>query len=134
MRIVVRVVFAVIALLAVAAAFVLIASESGEVLVLQTHDAAGATHETRIWVVDDGDHTWVRAGDPHSSWLINIQQTPAVSATRAGKTANFTAVPDVAARDRINALMRAKYGWADAYIALLFGREDATPIRLDPSS
>jgi len=28
----------------------------------------------------------------------------------------------------------AKYGIADRYIAALFGRDDATPIRLDPSS
>jgi hypothetical protein len=132
MRIIVRLVLAVVALLAVVVAFELIASESGEVVVVQTLDAAGAAHETRLWVVDEGDRAWIRAGNPQSTWLINIQQNPAVTVTRAGSAGNYTAVPDVASRARINDLMRAKYGWADAYIGALFGRDDATPIRLDP--
>jgi hypothetical protein len=44
----------------------------------------------------------------------------------------YTAVPDPASRDRLNAHFAAKHGWADGYIGALFGREDATPIRLDP--
>jgi hypothetical protein len=28
--------------------------------------------------------------------------------------------------------MRDKYGWADQLIGLLFGRDDAIPIRLNP--
>ena len=134
MRIIVRIVLAVLALLAVVVALEVIASESGEVVVVQTTDATGAAQETRLWVVDEGDRAWIRAGNPQSTWLINIQKTPAVTVTRDGKTANYTAVPDVASRDRINDLMRAKYGWADSYIGMLFGRDDATPIRLDPSS
>ena len=134
MRIVVRIVLALLALLAVVVAFEVIASESGEVVVVQTLDASGAPHETRLWVVDDGGRAWIRAGNPQSSWLINIQQDPAVTVTRGEDTAQYTAVPDVASRDRINGLMRDKYGWADRYIDALFGREDATPIRLDPSS
>ncbi len=35
-------------------------------------------------------------------------------------------------RVEINRLMREKYGWADAFIALMFGREEAIPLRLDP--
>jgi hypothetical protein len=134
MRIVVRIVLAVLALLAVVVAFEVIASESGEIVVVQTTDAAGAPYETRLWVVDEGDRAWIRAGNPQSAWLIHIQQNPAVTVTRDGQTATYTAVPDVASRDRINDLMRAKYGWADSYIGMLFGRDDATPIRLDPSS
>ena len=40
----------------------LLASESGEVLVLETLDAEGQPHETRIWVVDDAGAFWVRGG------------------------------------------------------------------------
>ena len=43
----------------------LLASESGEVLVLETLDAEGQRHETRIWVVDDAGAVWVR-GAPDS--------------------------------------------------------------------
>ncbi len=133
MRIIVRILLALFALVIAIGALEIAASESGEVVVLQTQDAAGAKQETRVWVVDEGGHAYIRAGDPRSSWLLNIQKNPAVEVERGGKSAAFTAVPDVASRDRINAALLAKYGWADRVIAALFGREDATPIRLDPA-
>ena len=42
----------------------------------------------------------------------------------------MTAVP--AKRAELNALMREKYGWADAYIGFFISRAEAVPIRLDP--
>jgi hypothetical protein len=134
MRIVFRVVLALLALQGVVVAVEVIASESGEVVVVQTRDAYGAPPATRHRIVYEGGRGWVRAGNPQSSWLLNIQQNPAVTVTRGETTAPYTAVPDVASRDRVNELMRDKYGWADMYIDALFGREDATPIRLDPPS
>jgi hypothetical protein len=110
------------------------ASESGEVVVLKTktEHATKPDHETRIWVVDDEGRQWVRAGQPQSSWLLAIQRDPLVEMVRGEHSAAYTAVPDISARDRMNALFRAKYGWADAYIDLLFGHTKSTPIRLDP--
>jgi hypothetical protein len=111
----------------------MIASErGGEVVTLRTTDAAGAVRETRIWVVDADGRAWLRAGDPKSGWLSRLGERPEVEVERAGQRASFTAVPQPDERDRINALFRAKYGWADRYIGALFGRNDATPIRLDP--
>jgi hypothetical protein len=113
----------------------MIASErGGEIVTLRTTDAAGAVHETRIWVVDADGHAWLRAGAPTSGWLSRLRERAVVEVERAGQRASFTAVPQPGERDRINALFRAKYGWADRYIGALFGRDDATPIRLDPSS
>jgi hypothetical protein len=115
--------------------FSMIASErGGEIVTLRTTDAAGTVHETRIWVVDADGHAWLRAGDPNSGWLSRLRERAVVEVERAGQSASFTAVPQPDERDRINALFRAKYGWADRYIGALFGRDDATPIRLDPSS
>ena len=112
-----------------------IASEKGgEVVTLRTTDAAGAVHETRIWIVDVDGHGWLRAGDPKSGWLSRLSAKSAIDVERAGQRATFTAVPQPSERDRINALFLAKYGIADRYIGVLFGRDDATPIRLDPSS
>jgi hypothetical protein len=34
--------------------------------------------------------------------------------------------------EHVNTLMFQKYGWADAYIGLLFDRSDSVAIRLDP--
>ncbi len=134
---------AVIAIGAVVGFFVLLglaqllASESGEVLVLETLDAAGQRHETRIWVVDEASAVWVR-GDPDSGWVQRLLESPEVRAERAGHQASYLAAPDrdPAARDRVNALMREKYGFADRFIAVTIGdrdREGAIPIRLDPS-
>ena len=114
----------------------LAASESGEVLVLETLDAEGQPHETRIWVVDDAGAVWVRGG-PDSGWVQRLLERPEVRAQRAGRQASFRAVPDQdpVIRDRVNALMREKYGFADRFIAVTLGdaeREGALPIRLDP--
>ena len=113
----------------------LLASESGEVLVLETLDAEGQPHETRIWVVEDAGAVWVR-GDPDSGWVQRLLETPEVRAERAGQQASFRAVPDrdPEARDRVNVLMSEKYGFADRFIAVTLGdadREGALPIRLD---
>lgn len=112
----------------------LIASErGGEIVTLRTTDATGAVHETRNWVVDADGLAWLRAGDPKSGWLSRLRERPKVEVERAGRRASFLAVPQPSERDRINALFLAKYGWADRYIGALFGRDDATPIRLDPA-
>jgi hypothetical protein len=134
MRWVVRILGGLVLLAVVLIGLSFAASESGEVIVLKTktEHATKPDHETRIWVVDDGGRQWVRAGQPQSSWLIAIQRDPLVEMVRGDHSAAYTAVPDVSARDRINALMAAKYGWADAYIDFLFGHAKSTPIRLDP--
>lgn len=111
-----------------------IASEQGgEVVTLRTADATGAVHETRVWVVDADGRMWLRAGDPRSGWLSRLSEKSQVDVERGAQRATYTAVPQPAERDRINALFLGKYGIADRYIAALFGRDDATPIRLDPA-
>ena len=56
---------------------------------------------------------------------------PQVQVTRDGTTFSATVVPDVSRRDAVNKLMNEKYGMADDLIALLFGRDDAIPPKLD---
>ncbi|RIL06467.1 MAG: hypothetical protein DCC71_06580 [Proteobacteria bacterium] len=132
MRFFVRLIGSLFALGLVVMGLEMIAAESGEVVVLRTTGDDGQPRETRLWVVDESGRQWLRAGSPQSSWLLDIQREPAVEMERNGHTAPYTAVPDVSARQRLNVLFALKYGWADDYIAMLFGREDATPIRLDP--
>ena len=112
----------------------LLASESGEVLVLETLDAAGQSHQTRLWVVDEAGALW---GGPDSGWVQRLLDNPEIRAERADHQAPFLAVPqrDREARERVNTLMRDKYGLADRFIALTMGdtdREGSLPIRLDP--
>jgi len=132
LRILVRVAVALLVVLLTVGALEMVAAESGEVVVLRTTDAAGAPHETRLWIVDDGNHSWLRAGNEASSWFVLLRERPDVEVVRGEETLPVRAVPEVGARTRINGLMHEKYGWADSYIGTLFGRDDTIPIRLDP--
>lgn len=132
MRILVRLLVALLVVLLLAGGLEIVAAESGEVVVLTTHDEAGAPRETRLWVVDDGSHAWLRSGSEQSGWYRQLAARPDVEVRRGEEVLRVRAVPEPGARERVNGLMRAKYGWADAYIGALFGRDDTIPIRLDP--
>lgn len=132
LRIVVRVFVALLVVALLVGGASMIASESGEVVVLKTTDPTGAARETRVWVVEDGSHVWLRSGSDAAGWYQQLAARPDVEVQRGDQTLRVRAVPEVGARARINGLMREKYGWADAYIGMLFGRDDAIPIRLDP--
>ena len=109
----------------------LIASESGEVVVLTTLDALGKSHETRVWIVEHEGHSWLRAGAEIQGWYQRLAVKPAIEVLRGEVTTPHNAVPVAEKRDVINGLMLEKYGWADEYIGVLFGRDDAIPIRLE---
>ena len=110
-------------------------SESGEVIVLRTRDAAGEPHETRLWIVEDGGYQWLRAGAPESGWYVRLVASPEVSVERVGEERRYRAVPvpDPAVRERVHVLMAQKYGFPDRFIAATV--RDGTvsvPIRLEP--
>ena len=114
---------------------ILFASEQGgEVVTLLSFDPEGKGGETRLWVVDDAGHAWLRAGQPGSSWLQRIQRVPEVVMRRAGGEADYLAVPvpEPAATERINALMRERYGLWDRWISLIHDDAQCIAVRLDP--
>jgi hypothetical protein len=131
----------ILRLLAVGVALVLIffaaifaASEfGGEVVNLQTVDASGAKHSTHLWVVDDGGFGWLRAGVPTSGWLVRIEANPDVTVERGGVSYHMKAVPvhEPAVRDRIHALMREKYPFADRLISVMRNPNGSVPVRLE---
>jgi hypothetical protein len=110
-----------------------VASESGEVVVLRTF-ADGVAKETRVWIVDDRGTSWLRAGQPTSSWYRRILANPDIEVRRGSETREYRAFPleGGPAAEHINALMLRKYGWADEVIGFLFDRSSAVAIRLDP--
>jgi hypothetical protein len=110
----------------------MLASESGEVVVLRTRDAAGEAHETRLWVVEHEGRPWLRAGNADTGWLVRLRAQPEAEVVRSGETLRVQAVPVVEARDRINELMNEKYGFADSWVCWFFPRETKIPVRLDP--
>ncbi len=133
-----RATLALAALVLLAALFLLtvgLASESGEeIVVLTTTAEDGAPAETRLWVVDDAGHAWLRAGVPTSGWLVRLEAHPEVTVLRGGESLRLRAVPvrEPATRDRIHALMREKYGFADRWISLIRDGTESVAVRLDP--
>jgi hypothetical protein len=94
----------------------------------------GSHSNVRIWVVDDGDVSWIEHGDPNSYWLGQLEQAPQLTITRDGKRQSYRATPDPAAHDQYHQLRYEKYGVADDIVAQFSGaREDcgAVPVRLD---
>ncbi len=109
----------------------IVASETGEVVVLTTRTADGPK-DTRLWVVDIDGTQYLRAG-PDSGWYRRLVAEPDVQLTRGARTERYRAEtrPPVAAE--VNRLMRSKYGWRDVIIELLVGKRDtAVAVALVP--
>ncbi len=105
---------------------------TGEVVTLHTTDGVGKTHTTSIWVIDHGHEIWIRSLDPMSPWLDRLISHPEVKLLRGGALTAFHATPFTHRRERVNALMAERYGWADWFLSKIEGRDEAVPVYLDP--
>ena len=134
MRIAIRVVLVLSGVVVALFAVGMIGAESREVVVLHTTGADGASHTTRLWIVDDADGAWLRAGHDGSSWFRDLEARPDAEVERGGETLAVRAVPsrDPVDRARINVLTATKYGWAESLYAMVGGGDVAIPIRLEP--
>lgn len=131
MRILVRIGLALLVLLAGLLGLIQVASETGEVVILETRSADGSASTTRLWVVDHDGSAWLRAGSSSAGWLPDLGDQVAV--TRDNIRRRYTPIVDATQRDTINALMAKKYGWRESVIsAIVASRESSTPIRLEP--
>ena len=111
----------------------ILASETGEVVVVATDAGGGESATTRLWVVDHADSQWLRVGVEGAGWFGRMTSNPLIGMQRGGTTAEYTAVPVPAAIPTVRGLMREKYGWRDSYIEFLFGgKAEAMAVRLDP--
>jgi len=120
---------------ALAYALEVIASESGEVVVLQIPDDGGASR-TRLWVVEMDGALWLRT-QAGSRWLSRLRHQPDVRLERDGETSDMrgTVVETPAQAGAVNRRMREKYGLADRYVGWFLGdpgRKDAVTVRLEP--
>ena len=133
MRWIVGIVGALVGLVVLVFGLQVVASETGEVVVLTAADADGSPAQTRLWVVDHRGRQYLRVGADGSGWYSRITARPEIALERQGRVADYRAVPEPESSAEINALMQAKYGWRDSLIAVLVsGREGSIPIRLEP--
>jgi hypothetical protein len=127
------VLLSLVGLLALVFLLQIVASETGEVVVLSTAGDDGAEETTRLWVVDLDDGQYLRA-QPESGWYSRLVAAPAVRLERDGKDAAYTAVTRADQAGVINGSMREKYGWRDVLIEVLVGgRDDAVAVQLVPA-
>jgi hypothetical protein len=115
------------------AGLVYVASEyGGEVVTLRTEDADGRVYETHVWIVDDGNTQWLRAGSATSHWYKRLVDNPEVEVERDGISHRYEALPMASATAHVNDLMALRYGWADWVISWVRDPENCVAIRLDP--
>ena len=105
----------------------------GEVVKITTFDAIRTPFTTKIWIVEEGPTLWVRAGSEGAEWYQRLVQRPGVELERNGRVTPYRATPVREATPGVNALMAAKYGWADWLIGLVRNRDNAVAVRLDPA-
>jgi hypothetical protein len=58
------------------------AGSSGEIVTLTTTDAKGAARQTRLWIVERGGASWLRAGSERAAWLARIRANPRIQIER----------------------------------------------------
>ena len=119
-----------VAVVVVLVALLFVASESGEVVVLTSVDASGEFHETRVWIVDIEDGTYVRAGTAESAWFERVLARPQVILERAGERREVRLVVAEAMTATVNANMAYKYGVADMVVGALVPRDNAVALRV----
>ncbi len=131
MRIVVKLIAALFALVVVIFVLQGIASETGEVVVLTTQDQTTSEPvTTRLWVVDHDGAMWLR-GDIQSGWSQRALAQPApVQLERDNVSYTLSVAAQPAQVELVNQLMRQKYGWRDQLISLMAPREDSVALRL----
>ena len=110
-----------------------VAGEQTEVVRLHTWDDTGKEWDTKMWVVDVGDVTWVRVASPNRAWYRRLLANPRVELERGGRSEPRIALPDPSpeARALVDEAFAAKYGLVDRWYGLLV-RHDPVPIRLVP--
>ena len=131
MKIVLYLIAALLAFVVLVFVSQMVASETGEVVVLTSQGPDGPD-ETRLWVVDLDGIQYLRAS-PDSGWYQRLLAEPDALLERNGETRGYRAEARLTLAAVINDLMHEKYGWRDAYIDLLLGgRDDAVPVALIP--
>ena len=116
------------------AAITAVALEGSEVVILRTRGPDGGFEETRVWIADDGPLSYVEAATPERPWYQSLRQYPELEVVRGGVARRYRAVPEPGpdGHDRVRALLRAKYGWADWWVGLVQDTGRSVAVRLEP--
>jgi hypothetical protein len=103
------------------------------VAVLLTRAPDGALRETRVWAVEGDGALWLEAATPERPWYRDVLIEPTLSLARDGLPGGFRAVPvpGEAPHRRLRGWLRERYGWRDAWVALLQDTSRGVAVRLE---
>ena len=109
------------------------ATEGPEVVVLLTRGENGTPRKTRVWVADADGATWIESATPDREFLADIRRNPMVQLERYGELRPYLAraLPGPEGHDRIRALLREKYGWADWWLQQIVDTSQSVGVRLE---
>jgi len=103
-----------------------------EVVLLRTPLPDGGWYESRLWIVDDGEISWLHSAG--KAWLERFEGDPVVELERRGKTQRYRARAVPGLHPRVDQLLREKYGLADRWVRLIAPcGPDTVPVRLEPA-
>lgn len=108
-------------------AITLAALEGGPVAVVRTTADDGRERRTHVWVVEDDGAWWIESATADRPFYRDLAARPEfLLDTRGGPFEPFVThrvraelLPEPGGHDRIRALLAARYGWADRWVALL---------------
>ena len=102
-----------------------------EVVTLRTRLRDGGWQETRLWIVDDAEGSWLHSAG--ADWQRRFIDDPVVEVERAGRVRLFTAHAVTGPHPHVDHLLREKYGLADRWVRLIGPCGEGTlPVRLVP--
>jgi hypothetical protein len=86
-----------------------------------------------VWVAEENGTLLLEAATPERAWLLEAQAQPVVELVHAGATTRYRAIPEpgAAGHAKIRRLLRAKYDWADQWVALLQDTSRSVAVRLE---
>lgn len=111
------------------------ALESSDVAIVATREAEGGIRRTHVWYVESNGELWIEAGRPENSWFVDVTREPRLQFFAEGRRGLFRAeaARDPEAHARLRALIRSKYGWRDAWVALYVDQSRSLAVRLLPA-
>ncbi len=106
---------------------------SSDVAVLHTRDTEYQDSYTTLWVVEESRSLWIRAATPNRKWLAEVRPGTQIWLERDDFNSSYQATisRDKGIRERVDRMMREKYGLADRVRELVLGT-DTVPVMLVP--
>jgi hypothetical protein len=113
----------------------LVALEGKDVAVLHTRDDTGGARRTRVWIAAGDGALWVESATPERDFYRDLLLRPEIDVEHDGRAQRMIARPEpgAAGHERIRAMLRDKYGWADCWVAMLQDTSRSIAVRLEPA-